>query len=114
MITGWGAHHVDIAHWGMDAELTGPVKIAARAEFPKKGLWDVHGPFHVRAEYANGTEVYISDLYPTGVKFIGEDGWIWVARGGQVTPQRPRHLQIRQPGLGRERPEDAGGRHPGQ
>ncbi|WP_204267626.1 hypothetical protein, partial [Escherichia coli] len=20
MITGWGAHHVDIAHWGMDME----------------------------------------------------------------------------------------------
>jgi predicted dehydrogenase len=99
MITGWGAHHVDIAHWGMDAELTGPVKIAARAEFPKKGLWDVHGPFHVRAEYANGTEVYISDLYPTGVKFIGEEGWIWVARGGQVTLSDPATFKTANPAL---------------
>ena len=99
MITGWGAHHIDIAHWGMDAELTGPVKIAARAEFPKKGLWDVHGPFHVRAEYANGTEVYISDLYPTGVKFIGEDGWIWVARGGQVTLSDPATFKSANPAL---------------
>ena len=24
MITGWGAHHFDTAHWGMDMELTGP------------------------------------------------------------------------------------------
>ncbi|MEN8225570.1 MAG: Gfo/Idh/MocA family oxidoreductase, partial [Bacteroidota bacterium] len=25
MITGWGAHHIDTAHWGMDTEYTGPV-----------------------------------------------------------------------------------------
>jgi predicted dehydrogenase len=81
MITGWGAHHIDTAHWGMDTEYTGPVEIVASAEFPKKGLWDVHGSFHVRARYANGVEMYISEKYPTGVKFIGEDGWIWVTRG---------------------------------
>jgi len=81
MITGWGAHHIDTAHWGMDAEYTAPVEIVASAEFPKKGLWDVHGSFHVRARYANGAEMYISEMYPTGVRFIGEDGWIWVTRG---------------------------------
>jgi predicted dehydrogenase len=81
MITGWGAHHIDTAHWGMDTEYTGPVEIVASAEFPKKGLWDVHGSFHVRARYANGVEMYLSEKYPTGVKFIGEEGWIWVTRG---------------------------------
>jgi predicted dehydrogenase len=81
MITGWGAHHIDTAHWGMNTEYTGPVEIVASAEFPKKGLWDVHGSFHVRAQYANGVEMYISEKYPTGIKFIGEDGWIWVTRG---------------------------------
>jgi predicted dehydrogenase len=25
MITGWGVHHIDIAHWGMNTELTGPI-----------------------------------------------------------------------------------------
>jgi predicted dehydrogenase len=99
MITGWGAHHIDIAHWAMDAELTGPVKIAARAEFPQKGLWNVHGPFHVRAQYENGAEVYISDMYPTGVKFIGEDGWIWVTRGGQVTLSDPATFKSANPAL---------------
>jgi hypothetical protein len=34
MITGWGAHHVDTAHWGMNTELTGPVEIWGTAEFP--------------------------------------------------------------------------------
>ena len=48
MITGWGAHHVDCAHWGMDTEYTGPVEVWGTAEFPKKGLWNVHGPFRPR------------------------------------------------------------------
>lgn len=81
MITGWGAHHIDTAHWAMDTENTGPVEVTALAEFPKKGLWDVHSSYHVRAKYANGVDMYISDLYPNGVKFVGEDGWIWVTRG---------------------------------
>jgi predicted dehydrogenase len=90
MITGWGAHHIDIAHWGMGTEYTGPVEIVANAVFPKKGLWDVHGPMHVRAKYASGAEMYIIEKYPAGIKFIGEDGWIWVTRGdvkpGDVHP----------------------------
>jgi predicted dehydrogenase len=81
MITGWGAHHIDIAHWAMNTEESGPVEIEASAEFPKKGLWDVHGPYHVKAQYANGVTMYISEKYPNGIRFIGDDGWIWVTRG---------------------------------
>ena len=47
MITGWGSHHNDIAQWGMGTEYTGPVEIAGHAEFPKDGLWDVHGKFSI-------------------------------------------------------------------
>ncbi|HXK08785.1 MAG TPA: Gfo/Idh/MocA family oxidoreductase [Vicinamibacteria bacterium] len=81
MITGWGVHHVDIAHWGMGTEYTGPVEVQATAEFPKKGLWDVHGPFRVEARYANGATVIMSDALPNGVRFEGTEGWIFVTRG---------------------------------
>ncbi|MDZ7639691.1 MAG: hypothetical protein U5J83_15810 [Bryobacterales bacterium] len=83
MITGWGAHHVDIAHWAMDVEYSGPTSVTGLAEFPAagSGLWDVHGSYHVRMNYANGVIMYIGDFYPNGVKFVGEDGWIWVTRG---------------------------------
>jgi predicted dehydrogenase len=81
MITGWGVHHVDIAHWGMGTEHTGPVEVEATAEFPERGLWDVHGSFRVEARYASGVTMRISDAFPNGVRFEGSEGWIFVTRG---------------------------------
>ena len=81
MITGWGAHHIDIAHWAMGLEHSGPVEVEATAEFPKNGLWDVHGPYLAKAQYANRATMYISEKFPNGIRFIGEDGWLWVTRG---------------------------------
>jgi hypothetical protein len=90
MITGWGSHHVDIAHWGMDAESTGPVSIEGRAEFPKQGLWNVHGAYHVEARYAKGVVMIIDNTFPNGVRFEGSDGWIFVRRAGEkVTASDP-------------------------
>jgi len=81
MITGWGSHHVDIAHWGMNTELTGPVEAQATAEFPKKGLWNVHGPYHIEMKYANGVTMVIDNKFPNGVRFEGSDGWVFASRG---------------------------------
>ncbi|PIA82102.1 oxidoreductase [Gaetbulibacter sp. 4G1] len=81
MITGWGQHHYDSAAWGMDTELTGPISVESIAEFPKSGLWNVHGDFMAKAEYANGITMYTSGGYTNGIKYIGDDGWIFVSRG---------------------------------
>ena len=90
MITGWGSHHVDIAHWGMGAELTGPIEIEGKAEFPKKGLWNVHGPYHIEAKYANGVTMIIDNKFTNGVRFEGDGGWIFVTRGPEkVTASDP-------------------------
>ena len=90
MITGWGAHHLDSAHWGMGTELTGPVEIWGSAEFPKKGLWDVHGAFKTEALYANGVKMIVSGDFPNGIKFTGTEGWIFVSRGNErVTGSDP-------------------------
>jgi predicted dehydrogenase len=90
MITGWGAHHVDSAHWGMDTELTGPIEVSGEAQFPATGLWDVHGTFRTEALYANGVKMVISDTLPNGIKFEGTEGWIFVTRGDyRVTASDP-------------------------
>jgi myo-inositol 2-dehydrogenase/D-chiro-inositol 1-dehydrogenase len=83
MITGWGAHHNDIAQWGMGTEYTGPVEIEGQAEFPREGLWDVHGDFRIEYTYANGVKVICADNKKNkqGVVFEGSEGWVYVRRG---------------------------------
>ena len=84
MITGWGAHHFDIAHWAMGKEYSGPIEITATAQFPSSGLWDVHGDFQSEMLYDNG--VVVKGMVdgpgkPNGVLFSGTEGWIFVSRG---------------------------------
>jgi hypothetical protein len=82
MITGWGSHHVDIAHWGMDTEYTGPISVSGKATWPgSDSFWDVHGKYSLDLKYANGVTMLINDEFPNGIRFEGEDGWIWVSRG---------------------------------
>jgi len=90
MITGWGSHHIDSAHWAMDAEHTGPVELWGTAEFPKEGLWDVHGSFKTEALYASGVHMIVSGEFPNGIRFEGTEGWIFVSRGNEsVTGSDP-------------------------
>ena len=84
MITGWGQHHYDSAAWGMDTEYTGPISINAHAEFPKSGLWNVHGEFLSVAEYKNGITMISSGGYPNGIRYKGTEGWIFVTRGNYM------------------------------
>jgi hypothetical protein len=81
MITGWGQHHFDSAAWGMDTEYTGPLTVEAVAQFPKSGLWDVHGDFMAKAGYKNGVTMLTSGGYPNGIRYEGTEGWIFVTRG---------------------------------
>jgi predicted dehydrogenase len=93
MITGWGAHHFDIAHWAMDREYSGPVEISGWAEFADSGIWDVHGRFETEMLYDNGVTVTgTTDTpeKPNGVLFTGSDGWIFVSRGDYAaSPNEP-------------------------
>jgi predicted dehydrogenase len=93
MITGWGAHHLDTAHWAMGTEYTGPIEVEAEASFPQSGLWNVHGDFMVHAKYANGVSMEVSGSFPNGVRFEGSEGWIFVSRGNvtvtSTDPSKP-------------------------
>ena len=78
MMTDWGAHHFDIAQWGLGMDESGPVEIIPPAD-PKaqKG---------VKFVYANG--IVLEHGNSGGVLFIGDKGKILVNRGKFVaTPE---------------------------
>ncbi len=84
MITGWGAHHFDTAHWGMNLERSGPTKVEGAGVFPTNKIWNVHGAYHVELVYPGDIHLTVSDKLPNGIRFIGDEGWIFVARDEQV------------------------------
>ena len=84
----WIGHHLDIAHWGLGFDTTGPVELWGYGEFPKSGIYNSAVRYHVEARYADGTPIILAGGFPeiqSGTKWIGENGWIWVDRGGFET-----------------------------
>lgn len=79
-MTDWGAHHNDIAQWGIGADGSGPVKVRGAGKFHETGPHDVPGTFDVEYTYANGVELHCHSDGENGVKFTGTNGWVFVSR----------------------------------
>ncbi len=95
-MTDWGAHHNDIALWGLGLERSGPVSIEAKptVEMIPDGF-NATSEYTVDYIYANGVTHSCHSTAANewngavadpkgqqhGVKFEGADGWIWVTRG---------------------------------
>ncbi len=92
-VTDWGAHHNDIARWGIG--LDGPIEIQARAiTEPIPGGYTTPSEFEATLMWANGVKQVVKttvDDSPfgavinaggqrNGVRFEGTNGWIWVNR----------------------------------
>jgi len=88
-VTDWGAHHIDIAQWGMGTTDTGPIEVRGEGAFPRDGLFDSAIYWRYEAKYANGVtivcfakgELLAQGQYPNGIKFIGDKGWLFVDTG---------------------------------
>ena len=73
-VTDWGAHMIDMAHWGMGTEHTGPVEIEGKGHFPPRTeLWNAASSFEF-CTYADGVKMIVKSGGPT--RFEGTDGWI--------------------------------------
>lgn len=70
-MTDWGAHHFDIAQWGLGMDESGPVEIVP-PENPASGRG-------VKFVYDNGVEVIHGGR--DGVTFFGTEGEVFVNRG---------------------------------
>jgi myo-inositol 2-dehydrogenase / D-chiro-inositol 1-dehydrogenase len=89
IMTDWGAHHMDIAHWAMGVEHAGPITIEGKVDQAERKRID-------EAQYANSfntaAEFTVDLMYPgdvlvqvvlgdEGLLFEGDDARLYVNRG---------------------------------
>ena len=79
-MTNFGAHHLDIAQWGLGMDDSGPVEISGKGEFPTTGLFTTATKVHFECLYANGVLVTCK-TGGGGITFRGDKGWVYVTRG---------------------------------
>jgi predicted dehydrogenase len=109
-MTDWGAHHNDIALWGMGLDHSGPVSVEGKPLVQMiPGGFTAVSEYTVEYVFANGVRQRTftttadqwmgapvagrngpNDLHH-GVKFIGSDGWIFVTRG-KIEASKPELL----------------------
>lgn len=78
----WGAHHIDIAHWAMGLENSGPVEISGAAELPQiENGFNTPLEFAVEMKYAGDLTITVkSHPHESGVLFQGDQGRIYASR----------------------------------
>ena len=82
-LTDWAGHHIDIAHWGLDFDRTGPSEISGNGDYPAEGLWDAPTDYRFTCKYEGDVTVEVgstSQIGFMGTKWHGDDGWIHVNR----------------------------------
>ena len=78
----WGAHHLDIAQWGLNLDKSGPVKVIRSEEAHSKN--PLHGgrrQFGMKFIFANGTTIFHNPFGKWGTVFYGTKGIVAVNRG---------------------------------
>jgi predicted dehydrogenase len=104
-VTNWGAHHLDIAQWGLGMDDSGPVEIEGKGVFPTTGLFTTATNVHFECVYENGTRLICGMDMRKGTTFEGSEGTIYVNRG--VLEVEPESLKDERIGPGEIRLYDS-------
>jgi len=84
-VTNWGVHHLDIAGWGIPEVFEKPFEVEGRGVMPAEGMTDTWINWRAYLRYESGLLLDFSstgDPHPQGCRFIGDEGWVHVDRGG--------------------------------
>jgi predicted dehydrogenase len=108
-LTDWCGHHVDIAHWGLGYDKTGPIEIEGKGNYPDSGLYDVPTEYNFSCLYRSGVVINVTNdkIHRRGCKWIGDRGWVFVARG--KIDAHPKSLLREKIGAGEIRLYNSGG-----
>jgi len=85
-IAGWGAHPLDIMHWGYPQI---PVEYEGTGVIPRQGLFNTVTNWNIRGRFADGVLFTFRDG-PDKTTFVGQEGWVAASRSG--IEARPRNL----------------------
>jgi len=77
-IAGWGAHPLDIMHWGYPQI---PVEYEGTGVIPTQGLFNTITNWDIRGRFASGVKFTFKDG-PDKTTFVGESGWVAASRAG--------------------------------
>ncbi len=87
---GWGAHPLDIAHWGYPHI---PVEYEGTGRIPTEGLFDTVVDWDVRGRYGSGVE-FTMKTGSDKTTFVGTKGWVAASRGG-ISAEPESLLEVR-------------------
>jgi predicted dehydrogenase len=112
-MTDWAGHHIDIAHWGLGLERTGPVEVEGAGKYLKDDIYNVPYNFDIKYKYANGIELRVANMSTyqnrsgkgwegrkdkwqlgMGAVWYGDEGWLQVNRSG-IWAENPKVLDIK-------------------
>ena len=96
-LTDWAGHHIDIAHWGLGLDRTGPIEVSGEGVYPAASeLYNVPVEFDFKCKYKTGVVIRVANSsklpHGMGVTWYGENGWIHVDRGDVITASKPELL----------------------
>lgn len=96
-LTDWAGHHIDIAHWGLGLDESGPVTIEGQGKYHIEGVYDTPYAYSFECEYATGVKIKVANAsaQPKGMGAVwyGDKGWIHVDRGDRIDASDPKILQ---------------------
>lgn len=101
-LTDWAGHHIDIAHWGLGLDRTGPIEIEGTGVSHENDIFNVPNTYDIHSKYANGIEMNIANSSKfiemrkgkkgwerekdnqigMGAAWYGDEGWLHVNRSG--------------------------------
>ena len=92
-LTDWAGHHIDIAHWGLGLDRTGPISVEGIGRSYPDGIYDAFAEYDFTCVYANGLKMRVANrsklenegalwkAKDIGILWKGSDGWVYVSRG---------------------------------